>query len=655
MLHIFGDIEAYSYKYYLRHGKVKEYIVGSKTKETGDILIATTIYEWLGQLEQHVKDQEQSALVYFHNGSGYDFQFILPHILDMYPTQEGAKKQRVTYFIDDKNKIFEIKYQLRWKVKQKNGQYKWKKATVKFVDSWKIWPFKLAQMGEAVGMPKLDYGEYDILDEFNSIEDYKQHNNGKSYEYFIRDIEIMEKFADETEPIMSLDDYSLTMASTAMKTWKKTNDYFGKQIQWWTKFEKGNLYEYKNDIETWTLVKKAYKGGITYVNPKYQLEELKNVYIYDINSMYPGIMYNEKMPYGRPEHDINRVTEYHTYQIWRVDIKRATTQKMPFVPKPEKTSNDLNQDVLSIMKGLSEDRLVETDYDTQYPTTLENCTIYMNNYTLDLFEENYQGEWETTFECAYQETYDVFKEYIEQFKTLKETSKGAIRELAKLFLNSLYGKFGQNIDDLCVEILDKNDIKLTQSESGLVFYHQGERVTVNGGLVYKKKNNGIRKNISFIPMAEAITSKARVQLVKAINANWDNFVYCDTDSIHLLHEAKGIKIHPTNFGDWKFEGCWDTGVYRRAKHYLHTGLVDEKTGGVLNDTYDLKGGGFNVSRFNEGGEDFMGITVKQYLQETFTIPNGKTESKIVDGGVVIREIDYKFTMPTNYKGDGQWH
>ena len=50
--------------------------------------------------------------------------------------------------------------------------------------------------------------------------------------------------------------------------------------------------EYDHDI------RRAYKGGFTYVNPKMQRKTIGNGIVLDVNSLYPSVMYYNDMPYG---------------------------------------------------------------------------------------------------------------------------------------------------------------------------------------------------------------------------------------------------------------------------------------------------------------------------------------------------------------------
>lgn len=636
MKYMFADLEAYSLKYYNIHKRVDAYVIGAKTLEGDEFIWDVDMDSWFQQLI----DKKESLTIFFHNLSGYDGQFLLPFMLDKY----GMKN--VTYFIDDKKKVFQITLTQRFRDYNDlnyRGKAKRKKFTITFRDSWKLWPMPLKVLGKQVGMDKLDYGEYDILDEFPTKESYAEHNNGKSLEYFERDIEILRQFALQTRHLMPLEDYKMTLASTAMNKWAKTNVPLSKELHWSTKnkivkeiLENGlpkMKEQWESDYETWRIVKKAYKGGITYVKPEHQLKELKDVHSYDINSMYPAIMLNECMPYGKPVTEEHKADDTYTYKIFKVNIEYAKTYKMPFIPRPIKEEK---KNVVKTIKGLEKSEIYQ-GIENQYPDTLTDCEVYMNNYTYELFKDTYEGVWDVEFQVAYRETYGAFYSYLTHYREIKENSEGAERQLSKLFSNSLYGKFGQDIQDLSTQILKYDDVKHHITKTEKTTYLDGKQVIVNDGYVYVLENKGLKRNISFIAMAEAISSKARIKLVKAINDNWESFVYCDTDSIHLLEEAKGLTLHESNYGDWAFEGKWDRAVYRRAKHYYH-----------INDNgdYELKGGGFQVGNFNPDN-----LPMETYLQPEFIVENGKTNSYIVDGGVIITHGDYKFSMPLWYKNE----
>jgi len=47
-------------------------------------------------------------------------------------------------------------------------------------------------------------------------------------------------------------------------------------------------------------IREAYKGGWVYVNEEHEAQELHNVKVFDVNSLYPSVMYNALLPVGYP-------------------------------------------------------------------------------------------------------------------------------------------------------------------------------------------------------------------------------------------------------------------------------------------------------------------------------------------------------------------
>ena len=111
---------------------------------------------------------------------------------------------------------------------------------------------------------------------------------------------------------------------------------------------------------------------------------------------------------------------------------------------------------------------------------------------------------------AFRGSYNLFKNYIEFWSKIKQENEGALRAFAKLMQNGLYGKFGmaalteitnfQNVDDV------------------FTIEHTHENIV---------------SDTIYLPMATFITSWAKQYLVQAINNNYERFMYCDTDSLHL--------------------------------------------------------------------------------------------------------------------------
>ena len=152
--------------------------------------------------------------------------------------------------------------------------------------------------------------------------------------------------------------------------------------------------------------------------------------------------------------------------------------------------------------------------------------------------------------CWFDTSDGIFDPYIDKYFKMKlenNHNKG-LRTLAKLFLNNLYGKFSASMDS-----------------SFKVAFFDEEEVTHFSDQLESCKRPG------YIAIGSAITSYARDFTIRAAQANYDRFIYSDTDSIHLEgspEEVSGIDIHDVNLCAWKLESYWDTGLFVRQKTYI---------------------------------------------------------------------------------------
>jgi hypothetical protein len=139
----------------------------------------------------------------------------------------------------------------------------------------------------------------------------------------------------------------------------------------------------------------------------------------------------------------------------------------------------------------------------------------------------------------------------ERFKT---TSKFEIDRI-KRFMNSLYGKFAQRIDEesIYIDNVEKQwDLINDYQRKGLFINLQmfnSERL--DAFLIIKQTKN-IDASYSIPSFSSYITSFARVQLLKKLIACENNVpVYCDTDSIFVLLDNN--LISEKQLGGWKKE------------------------------------------------------------------------------------------------------
>lgn len=421
----------------------------------------------------------KACVIYFHNLK-FDGSFMLDYLLSNgFRISDGQFDGAINTMITDRNVWYQII------VYYNNKKYE-------FRDSLKKITSNLRAAAKSFG---LSYGKGEI--------DYKKHRD-KGYkatpeeiEYIHIDTEIM---GDILKEFYDQGLTAMTNATDAMKQYKK--------IITPTAYA---MYYPKVTREVDDFIRRSYKGGFCYLNPKHKGKELHEVYTYDVKSMYPSVMTECLLPFGQPEYFEGKYKQSQSTPLFIQEIYIDCKLKEGHIPTIQrKKFMMVKLDYLIDTHG-ERINLVLTSVD------LEN--LY-NDY--DIFEIEYvQG-------YAFRAADYLFKDYVEKFFKLKESSTGAKKQIYKIFLNSLYGKFAMAMER-CQ--------KIPRVEDGILKFINDDSTEVDS---------------MYTAVASFITAYARQKLLKAIRANVENFIYCDTDSIHLT--APAIEIaEGNNLGQFAIE------------------------------------------------------------------------------------------------------
>lgn len=329
-----------------------------------------------------------------------------------------------------------------------------------------------------------------------------------------------------------------------------------------------NIYKYDNAGE-W--VKKSYKGGWCYLVKGKENKIYYNGTTADVNSLYPSMMSSESgnpYPVGKPtfwsgNYIPDEALEDNRYYFIRIKTRfYLKKDKLPFI---QIKGNLLYKGTESLETSDIYDK--ETNqYYTHYRDlngnlvdTRVELTLTMTDFIL--IKEHYElVDFEILDGCWFYTQIGIFDEYIQKYKHQKQISKGAKRELAKLFLNNLYGKMASSKDSSFKLAYVKDDKSI-------------------GFLPVSEFN----KKPGYIPVGSAITSYARNFTIRAAQKNYHGvnnpgFIYADTDSIHCdlpPDQIKGIKVHANDFCCWKLESCWDKAVFTRQKTYIEHVIAED--------------------------------------------------------------------------------
>ena len=261
----------------------------------------------------------------------------------------------------------------------------------------------------------------------------------------------------------------------------------------------------------------------------------------------------------------------------------------------------------------------------------ESVVLCLNSVDLELFFDHYEVyNLEYVAGWKFKATKGLFTTYIDKWSNNKINAKlegnHGLYTISKLFLNGLYGKFGSG-----TSVVSK-------------IPYLGEDNVVHFKLSEPKEKDGI-----YIAMASFITSYARFKTITAAQTITDNynagkskaqFVYADTDSLHIyladedpyeFLEHSGLDIDDTKLGAWKWEAKWNKAKFLRQKCY-----IENLTEDVMNpdaDDYELK-----ITVAGMPKSCYEHVTFHNFkIGATYS---GKKTPKIVNGGVILNEVDF---------------
>lgn len=407
-----------------------------------------------------------------------------------------------------------------------------------------------------------------------------------------------------------------------------------------------------NTVGDW--IRKSYKGGWCYVVKGKENKIYTNGTTADVNSLYPSMMSSEsgnRYPIGYPSFwNGNFIPDECLYpdKYFFIRIKTRFYIKDGYLPFIQMKGNFLYRGTECLKTSDYFDEKTQKYY-THYKTrtgeikdTRVELTLTMTDYYLIL--EHYElVDFEILDGCYFNSAIGIFDDYIEKYKKIKLESKGAMRELAKLFLNNLYGKMASNTDS-------SFKVAYVKDDKSLGFYPVLES----------------NKKAGYIPVGSAITSYARNFTIRTAQKNYygvenRGFIYADTDSIHCdlsPDELKGVRVDDKNFCCWKLESSWDKAIFVRQKTYIER-VVAENLQPIEKPYYNVKCAGMpekckqlfirsmcdneihNTDKFNEEEKEF--ISIKRDITDFkigLKVPS-KLLPKRIAGGVLLVETTYQ--------------
>lgn len=469
--------------------------------------------------------KDKNTKVWFHN-LRFDGEYLLHHMLthgftynrgvNDWGSKVALQPGEFTCLITDDGMFYSI--ELVFKRLNK------KLHKVTFYDSLKKLPMAVRQIAKAFELP-ISKGSID----YTAYRPRGYEMTAKEREYIITDCRIVAK-ALNIQFKEGLN--KMTSSSDAMAYYKSVlgNSYFD---NWFPIFP-----QYLDDA-----FRRAYRGGFVYVNPKFANVRGLQGKAYDVNSLYPDVMYNSLLPYGYPKYVKGKPKPNEKYPLFMVHLKTHFKVKPGHLP----TLQDKNSGRFVTTEYLTDSRKVAKPSKYIYDDD-DKVDLFLTSVDYQLMLDHYDLEDPEYIEgYLFHGAYDMFKDYIDYWMEIKATTTGGRRQLAKNMLNSLYGKFASRTEGkVKIPYLDEDNV-----------------------VRYMYSDPEIRDPI-YTPMACFITAYARNKTIRAAQSVYDRFIYADTDSLKLVgtDAPEGLYIHPTDLGAWKDEGTFVDSKFVRAKTYI---------------------------------------------------------------------------------------
>lgn len=487
-----------------------------------DVEIDNSIEDFITRVRQ----LRSGSTIYFHN-LAYDGPLLVTALLRMGYTLHQPKENRkrkppagtFTAMITDEG----VWYSLTVTFHHGN-------RAVTFSDSYKILPFSVDVIGKSLKTKATKM--------VGGI-DYQKHRpvgyspSPTEIAYIQNDVLVMSEAIAQLHGRQTDLTDSLTIGAACMKEYRKSLGAGD--------IERGNkVYDHIFTVlsdEDDEKLRKSYRGGWCYVNRQNplinenQAIDLTNGDVlgntYDVNSLYPAAMRGRQFPVGEPvAMDTHRFDPNGSYPyIVRMSVDFSVKKDhVPFI-QLKGSSIFAENEYIRDTQGLVEITLTKPDY-----------LMFLDHY--DVHEENLLDVW------VFQSATGLFDNYIDHWFEVKATATNPVdRMIAKLMLNNLYGKMAQSM-------------------------------VRNGGLPYLDEDGVLRLDVKegtarggYIPIGSFITAYAREITVRAAQANYDNFLYADTDSMHLIGPAVDVPVGD-GLGEWDHEDSWDMARFVRQKTYV---------------------------------------------------------------------------------------
>ena len=350
-----------------------------------------------------------------------------------------------------------------------------------------------------------------------------------------------------------------------------------------------------------------YRGGISYVNPRYQGQLLKRtMYRYDVNSEYPYCMSEINDLIGRPF-----IVAYEDY------LKRMDRDKYEAILCLTSLSMKKKADMLGIwynpLAKKYEDNVEEDFSHFVFEEELKEMYNWYDDIEYGCNEVILIKKGEKVYR------HFVLNNYRMKAEAKKNKNK-TLQQATKLNLNSSYGKLAERTERI------KGHFELNE-DTGAIHY-VGDEIETN------------EKSIMSVLVGAKITSKARCYILSKIREICgpnvaENFIYIDTDSIHSFTPYD--KADAYALGGLKLEAVCEACKYVLPKTYVDITKIN-KDGTIDYKNIELHTKGINV-----------GAVYQELMKKRKGKRKGKPTLELVDQ-LIEYGVQYRVLVAMNVHG-----
>lgn len=371
-----------------------------------------------------------------------------------------------------------------------------------------------------------------------------------------------------------------TISSAAYSVWKRGFDRTG---------FKSMFHELDGKEEK--ICRDAYFGGICMV-AKDNYHTYEDGMILDVNSLYPYVMKNCRFPIGkshygegRPQDAVMNSSRISYYVRFNA-IFKLKDNHIPFI-KTRCDKRHWQLEVLETSDYIDPQGKLYTHYETETVDEwgeifrgVERIRVRLCLYKADyeLFLEQYDVEDIEFEEYVWWYNGNVFENYVNRFYDMKKNAKNkAEKRIAKILLNALSGRMAYKkdrksafFDNRSFELLSERNmmeghIRRDQKGKHTEHFFGDTTLSYAADIVDVHMDSD-----SHVEIGAAITSEARAFIIRKAQANYEHFLYTDTDSLHLdcgIDELVDITISD-ELGDFKVEKEFIAARYTCEKVYV---------------------------------------------------------------------------------------